>query len=679
VSRAGALVRAITVDPGALGTAVRAAATVAVCVAVGQAIDQPVLGLFAAIGALNVAVADTGGPYAERMASMVVGLAGICAALAAGAALSRTPWVAVAALAVVAFLAGLVRTYGPVGAKVGLVTTIAFLLSSGIPGPWSAVWQRPVASVAGGLGAILLMVWSWPFRPDRATRQRLEEAFTALARLAKACASGDAAEIKSARGATRTAREGVRRELDSLGAWSPTEDASVRRLADLGLEAGRLDASLCLLARALATEGPPTPEVAASSLAVAEDAEAVAAALDERDTTLDSGSFHRPEEKAPSPPRPDSRPTLALAALALAREHSRTALALASRLETPVLLRPFMWRSASTAASGVARTVRLELRPGSTGFRHAVQLAVATAAANSIGLSYGLDRAYWAPLTATVVLQPSYRLTARRTIDRIVGTLVGALVGAAVLAEVSGEVGLDLLIFAAGLATFFFLARQANRASVVAMTMLVLCLIETIDPSSWELAKYRVVDTLVGAGAALVVAALLRWRPDSLATGRELALPVEAARDYLAACLDEEAAPGTHESLLLARRRLDDALARTEGLAEPLDATGATRARNLVTATRRFADSAQVVELLASGSAAQEALLRSVCEQVIVALDELAGSLGQGAPAGVRPDFDPALRTLQTHATSGPDDSPELGQARRLVESAESMAAAAVG
>jgi uncharacterized membrane protein YccC len=679
VLRADALIKAATVDPGVLGTAVRAAVSVTACVAVGQALDEPTLGLFAALGAFNVAIADTGGPYSERMAAMVVGLTGIVAALAAGAAVSRSPWVAVGVLAVVAFLAGLVRSYGPVGAKVGLVTTVAFLLSSGIPGSWTAVWQRPLAAVVGGLATLLLVAWSWPLRPDVPARRRLVETFAAIADLAEACAAGDESAIQRARVATRTAREGLRRELDSLGAWRPGEDPSVVRLAMLGLEAGRLESSLGVLSRAVTAEDePPTAETAEAARAVAEVGRMLAAAVVAGGGPVELDRLDRAQAALSSAPARGlgSSSTLAHAALELAGDHCRAAAGLARQSETPRVLRPFLWRSPATAFGGVAATVRRELTPGSTGFRYAAQLAVATAAAGALARSYGLDRAYWAPLTVTLVLQPNYGLTARRTVERIAGTLIGAFGSAALLGAVSGDVAIDLLIFAAALATLLLFQHQAFRWTALAITPLVLLLIETVDPSRWELAKYRVLDTLVGAAAAFAVAGLMRWRPDPLATGRELALPVAAARAYLAACLDDD--PGALDRRLAAHRRVDDALARTEELAQVLDATGATRARNLVPATRRFADAVQGLELLSSARGTSlPTAVQAIGEQVGSALDELAASLEQSREPGWLPDFEGALHTVRVHAGGRPEDALEVGQAGRLIESAQAMASAA--
>ena len=679
MSRAGRLVQAATVDPGALGTAARAAAAVTACVAVGQAIDEPAFGLFAAMGAVNVAVADTGGPYAERMSAMVVGLAGICAALAAGAALSRTPWPAIAVLAVVAFLAGLIRAHGPVGAKVGLVTTLSFLLSSGLPGPWADVWQRPVSAAVGGLGTIVLVVWSWPLRPDRPARRSLVATFGAIATLAEACAGEDEPAIREARIRTRKAREELRRELDSLGGWRPGSDPSVVRLARLGLEATRLDASLGVLARMVVAEpGSLTAAAAGEAKAVAGVARSLATAVGAGGGAVELESLTRAEEVARQAQEQASRPTLVEAVLEVAADRCRAAARLAAETETPELLRPFLWRSPTAAFGEVAGTARRQLRPGSTGFRYAAQLAVATAAADSLSLAYGLERAYWAPLTATVVLQPVYGLTARRTVDRVIGTVAGALATALVLGVVSSDLVIDLLIFGAGFAAFLLLLRQVLRWAAVAVTALVLCLIETVDPSRWQLAKYRVLDTLVGAAVALAVAGLMRWRPDPLSTGRELALPVEAARNYLEAYLDDGA--DALDRRLVARRHLDDALARAEEVAGLLDPADAARAGELVQATRRFADAVQGLELVSSdpGSGLPTAI-QAIGEQLVSALDELATSLERHGTPGLLPELEPPLRTVGHHAGSRPEDTLEGAQAARLVETARALAAAAAG
>jgi hypothetical protein len=170
----------------------------------------------------------------------------------------------------------------------------------------------------------------------------------------------------------------------------------------------------------------------------------------------------------------------------------------------------------------------------------------------------------------------------------------------------------------------------------------------------------------------------MRWRPDPLATGRELAQPVEAARDYLAAYLDD--GPGVLDRRLAARRRLDDSLERTEEAAKLLDPSDAARAGELVRATRRFADAVQGLELVSTAPTVELPTgVQAVGEELVPALDTLAASLEQSGGPGSLPQLEPALARLRSRAGTWSKETIEGAQVTRLVETARGLAVAAAG
>ena len=134
---------------GILASSVRAAAAVTIPLVVGQAVGEPIAGLFGSIGALNVVLADTGGPIVQRVAGMSAALAGVTATIALGTALSGHPWAAVPVMLAVGFAGGLVRQVGDTGARVGLVVPVAFVFGAGIPGA-GEVGERALAVLGGG-------------------------------------------------------------------------------------------------------------------------------------------------------------------------------------------------------------------------------------------------------------------------------------------------------------------------------------------------------------------------------------------------------------------------------------------------------------------------------------------------------------------------------------------------
>ncbi|MEU0133927.1 FUSC family protein [Streptomyces sp. NPDC006296] len=159
--------------------------------------------------------------------------------------------------------------------------------------------------------------------------------------------------------------------------------------------------------------------------------------------------------------------------------------------------------------------------PGDTGHRkltrpvivfvliRALVMAGTTAAAFGLDLSHG----YWLPVAAVVAMKPSLEQSTRVAAQRLAGALIGAVAAALLLLLPSGEHGLRLLSVdrALGVVALFLLMHAVairfwNYALCsAAVAAGVLVLVDLPQPSHHAAEGYRVLWTLCGVGAGVLV------------------------------------------------------------------------------------------------------------------------------------------------------------------------------
>ncbi len=172
--------------------------------------------------------------------------------------------------------------------------------------------------------------------------------------------------------------------------------------------------------------------------------------------------------------------------------------------------------------------------PGSPALPLALRTFVGCALAGGGALALGVDRPYWALVTAAALYQANTSLTWSRTVQRVVGNLAGVLIFAAVapLAHL-GPAGLIgcCLVFAFGAEA---LISRAYWLGTICVTPMALLVTEFARPAPvTELMTGRIMDTLIGAvlgfAAALAVAdrraGVRTARPDRLRGRRRRRTP----------------------------------------------------------------------------------------------------------------------------------------------------------
>jgi len=116
-----------------------------------------------------------------------------------------------------------------------------------------------------------------------------------------------------------------------------------------------------------------------------------------------------------------------------------------------------------------------------------------------------LNEAYWAPITAVVVLYPDRDSTRKASGDRFLGTLIGSLVGWA--CAVCWEKNLIVYGgFVAASVAFCYVLRRENAARLCAVAVTVITLIPHAEPAS-VVALHRSIEVTYGVVCALAFTA----------------------------------------------------------------------------------------------------------------------------------------------------------------------------
>jgi hypothetical protein len=185
-------------------------------------------------------------------------------------------------------------------------------------------------------------------------------------------------------------------------------------------------------------------------------------------------------------------------------------------------------------------------------------------------LSYGaarlamLPELYWAVITTLIVVtQPSLNQALTTGRDQIIGAVIGAIIG--VLGLVAILRGMQpLVVFAIELVPLAALAAWRPTLRLACVTLVIVVLIPASGIGSpFARPIDRVLEILIGAGAALVVAFLLPNRAINAARDRagEIALALgELIALYLRKPEDSRHAEDLHRRSAVAERALDDAI-----------------------------------------------------------------------------------------------------------------------
>ncbi|GJM29617.1 MAG: membrane protein [Cyclobacteriaceae bacterium] len=168
----------------------------------------------------------------------------------------------------------------------------------------------------------------------------------------------------------------------------------------------------------------------------------------------------------------------------------------------------------------------------STIFRHSFRLAVTVMIGYTLGSLFPLQNPYWILLTVIVIMRPSYGLTKSRAKDRIFGTLIGGAIATGIVflirdSYVYGALGVVSLIISLSM------VQKNFRAAAIFITLSVVFIFAILQPDVLTVIKFRILDTIVGAG--LSYAAMLWLWPtwEFIEIKESVEKSVEANKNFL--------------------------------------------------------------------------------------------------------------------------------------------------
>ncbi|MCB0804087.1 MAG: FUSC family protein [Flavobacteriales bacterium] len=165
-------------------------------------------------------------------------------------------------------------------------------------------------------------------------------------------------------------------------------------------------------------------------------------------------------------------------------------------------------------------------------FRHSLRLAFTVMVGYTLGSIFPFQNPYWILLTIIVIMRPSYGLTKRRAKDRMVGTLIGGLIAYGMIFLIHdlylyGAIGIASLVIALSL------IQKNSRASAIFITLSVVFIYAILSTDVLTVIKFRVIDTLVGAGLSFMAMLWLWPSWESVEMNESIEKSIKANKDFL--------------------------------------------------------------------------------------------------------------------------------------------------
>ncbi|GER90841.1 membrane protein [Dictyobacter vulcani] len=207
-------------------------------------------------------------------------------------------------------------------------------------------------------------------------------------------------------------------------------------------------------------------------------------------------------------------------------------------------------------------TIQANLTLQSTVFRHAIRLAIVMVIASMIYRFSPLERSYWIPISAILVLRPDFTTTFTRGIARLLGTMLGAL-SISLLLDILPPTYTTLLIIEV-IVTFGAYALLIANYGMFSyfMTIEIIVLLNFVDKHTIELGIYRTVDTIIGGMLALIV--YLLWPTwEHLRISTRIADRLEALNYYYIEVINAYIDPDNYDPASILECRKQARLART--------------------------------------------------------------------------------------------------------------------
>jgi uncharacterized membrane protein YccC len=507
--------------------ALRCTIGVAVPLLVGLAINQPLVGVFGAAGAVGVGFGSFQGAYRGRAGLMLLVAAGMAFSVFIGSLAGHSNMATVVVAALWAFAGGLLVALGHGPSFVGLQSIVAVLIAGAYPSGLDGAAGRAVLVFGGGLVQTALVVVVWPLRRFAVERRSLAAVYGSLASYALTIPNRDALPPEPHTLANTAS------PLADPQPFAKSEQPFVfQALLD---EAERIRASLAALAihyRRLEGADQTATTVLINTLAQA--VGEVAASLLEGREPREPPAFSRIFS-------PDVMRSSSITPVEPLLAQVRAAWQIAGALtNVPGHLAPRREYIARRPLRLIIRdgliTLRANLTMRSTACRHALRLAVILTLAAASARIVEFPRGYWLPLTIALVLKPDFHDTFAFSIARVAGTVLGAA-GATSIALLFAPSPAALIVLVLGFVWGAYGFGKANYAAgSMCITGYVVFLMTLAGIPEATVATDRIIYTAIAG--ALAVCAYVVW-PTWTATEARPAIGtmLEAQSGYIGALL----------------------------------------------------------------------------------------------------------------------------------------------
>ncbi|MDC0721513.1 FUSC family protein [Nannocystis bainbridge] len=452
--------------------------------ALGQPTSVALVGINVAV--MGLAVVNDPSPRAQRITTALVAPVA-CAALVLGSLVHGHAWLRDGLFLAIAFVAVLVRRFGPRGLALGMIAFLAYFFALFFR---AAPSRLPLMLTSVGIAAALgyaARFWVVRERPETRLRLRLaalrRTIAVALRQLAAIVAEGREGPrairaLRRTLGAINESALAIDEQIDRVDPASPTSAALREQV--FALELGLQEVAAAAVAATVL--GPPAREAAAAALMAAR------------------AAVHAGD------------PAAAGQAIAALTRATRASCELEKALRSLLAALQLDARVPSPRGSDEPGPAAPTPRPTWTwSLRQAAQATLAAGLALAAGHAIASERAYWAVMAAFMVFSRANTRGAVlvRAWQRAIGTIVGVIVGLLVAHAIQGMVGLELGVLFVCMFVAYYTLQFAYTWMVAALTTLIAVLYSLLGLFSDELLYLRVIETLVGASVGAAVAMLV--------------------------------------------------------------------------------------------------------------------------------------------------------------------------
>jgi len=520
-------------------------------------------GTWMSLAGFSGAIVDKGGAYATRAAA-IAALTGFGAvAMLIGAVASHQLAIAVSLTFIVALVCSLGRAWGNTGGIVGGSVLNMYVISLAYPASsFASALGRLGYAIAGGAWAALVALVLWPVRPYRPARLALADTLRKLADYVDGVAtpleSGNVSDDALPAGSltVRAALENARAVLAVIRRGRG-ESGRGERLLVLSQTADQMFGNLIALVETIEAIAPEARDARQQEHIVMalRDVTRVLRELadrveEERQTgtttvrfsgtplreSLTSTAGAAVDAAAPSPTvATDAAAHYAHAAALLDRTamFANVAVANVAALDGghPLVATTSLETEEVTEPRALLAPLRSVLAVDSLVLRHALRVAIVTAAAVWLAGALHLARGYWVTVTAVIILQPYTGATTQRAVQRVIGTVLGGILTAglgALFHDIRAILVLSFIFAAVSVALL-----PVNYTAFAIFLTPTFVLLAEASAGDWHLATVRVINTLLGGAIALLGARLLWPAPEWRRLPTYLAATLRANRNYL--------------------------------------------------------------------------------------------------------------------------------------------------